>query len=196
MSVPAYPRLQEALVFAAKHHRGQDRDGSFPLPYLTHPVDVLCRLRYVGGVVDEEVLVSAVLHDLIEETDLTLQEIGDRFGARVAQLVHEMTREEPDATVRAQLDKSALWELRTKLLLQEIRERMTDEARTVKLADRLSNLSEAARTRSPERLDKYIRQTRMILDAIPRAVNPALWDALTEEVNRVDANRPEPGVSG
>jgi len=189
MSVPAYPRLQEALLYAAKHHRDQDREGSFPLPYITHPIDVVCRLRYTGGIVDEEVLASAVLHDLIEETNVSLQEIGDRFGGRVAQLVHEMTREEPDTETRAQMDKDAIWELRTGLLLTEIRERMSDEARTVKLADRLSNLSEAVRTRAPERLARYIRQTRLILEAIPRTVNPALWDALTAEANTIEAER-------
>jgi (p)ppGpp synthase/HD superfamily hydrolase len=179
-----YPLLHEAIAYALRLHKGQDRDGGHALPYITHPVDVTIRLRYVGGVVDEELLCAAALHDVVEETGATLEDVRRRFGTRVAELVRQVTRSEPSEAEREGLTKDQLWELRNATLLAEIAGGMGPEAWQIKLADRLSNLSEAVMTRARDRLDRYLGQTGRILEIIPRDTNPRLWDALREAASR------------
>ena len=166
--------LHQALKFAYKHHKKQDRDPPEPLPYLTHVVDVVNILRYEGGETAPDLICAAFLHDVLEETDATTEEINDKFGAHVAQLVQELTRDEPSEEIRASLPADELWELRNQLLLDGI-SRMSPDAQKVKLADRVSNLRGALATREGERLEKYIRQSKLILERIPKEVNPNLW---------------------
>lgn len=177
MASKSLPLLHRAIRVAFEAHLGQDRDGRPALPYITHPIDVMLRLRYVARITDEELLAAALLHDVIEEGDWTPEGIEREFGPRVAGLVRELTRREPSPEERRGLTKDELWELRTRLLLEEIRA-MSPEAQRIKLADRLSNLEESEIARSPEKRERYRRQSRLILDAIPRESSPELWDRL------------------
>lgn len=169
--------LHRALKFAYRNHKKQDRDGESPLPYLTHVVDVVNKLRYLGGETDSDVLAAGFLHDILEETDATEAEVRERFGDRVADLVMELTREEPSGEVAAVLPLEELYELRSQLLLDGIA-RMSPEAMRVKLADRLSNLEGARATRPEEKLRQYEAQSRKLLEIIPRDVCPELWDRI------------------
>jgi (p)ppGpp synthase/HD superfamily hydrolase len=177
MVASRYPKLHKALLFAAEKHYGQDRDGEDPPPYITHPVDVVVCLRYMGGVTDEDVLCAGALHDLVEEAGVRPQTILRRFGIRVGQLVLEMTRDEPPASEVKNLDKDEVWAIRNRMLLDGIRQ-MSPDAWTIKLADRLSNLREALVTRTGKKRERYLSQSRAILEIIPRHANPDLWDAL------------------
>lgn len=169
-------RIERALKLAFKAHRGERRDGASPLPYITHPVDVTNRLRYVGGVVDEDVLCAAALHDTLEETDLKPEEIFDAFGEKVTDLVLEVTRVEPELPLG--ITEEEAWHLRSNALLAEIAQ-MSAPAQSIKLADRASNLAAALTTRKGEALRRYLRQSEWILERIPREVNPALWDSVS-----------------
>lgn len=177
-----FPRLQEAVLFAAERHLGQDRDGKSALPYIFHPIDVVSRLRYVGGVVDETLLCVGALHDLIEECGTKASTIERKFGLEISKLVVQLTRREIPKDQRQQLSEEELWTLRTESLLDDIREKMEPSALVVKLADRLSNIVEALQTRSGKRLERYILQTRMILECIPRSINPNLWDSVFQQI--------------
>jgi (p)ppGpp synthase/HD superfamily hydrolase len=137
-------------------------------------------MRYVGLVEDEELLCAALLHDVLEESNVTEQQLSELFGASVAELVAEVTRFEPDTTG---LGEEERYELRTKIFLEEIA-KMSERAHTIKLADRLSNLRQARVTRPKKKLARYIEQTKLILDLIPRGVNPALWDAVLAETTK------------
>ena len=178
-----YESLDRALVFAARRHRKQRRDGENALPYFTHPVEVLLCLRYEGSVIREPMLCAAILHDLLEETKTQASEIEARFGAEVAHLVRELTRREPSAQETEGLGKEEIYRLRTDWLLQEI-SAMSPEAKTIKLADRLANLRDARRSRRGTKLERYQRQTRAILQVIPRETNANLWDAIHAEIPR------------
>lgn len=169
--------LQDAVRFAAKHHRGQDRDGDAALPYITHPIDVMNRLRYQAGVEDLEILAAAALHDVIEECGVALDEIESRFGPRVAGLVGELTRSEPTPEEIAGLEPEAVIEFRSRMLLEDIA-KMSPDAQIVKLADRGSNLYASLSTRSGEKRARYVRQSYLILETVPREVSPPLWDAI------------------
>lgn len=160
-----------------KAHEGQVRDGECPLPYITHPLDVLANLRYTGEVTDPDMLCTAVLHDVVEESGVSFDEIEERFGAGVRELVQELTRYEPTEEERAGLSKDEIWELRSQLLLDEIA-KMSPRAQAIKLADRLSNLNEATRAKVGKKLDRYNRQTAKILKIIPKGCNPGLWEAV------------------
>ncbi len=172
-----YPRVDQALRMAAEWHGGAERDGADPLPYLTHPVEVMTCLRYVGAVVDEDLLCAAVLHDVLEETKVSPDELQKLFGLRPRELVQELTRTEPSTKETAGLSKDQVWELRSNMLLGEIAQ-MSSAAQQIKLADRLSNLREAARTKTGRKLTRYFVQTRQILITVPRSVNSGLWDAI------------------
>lgn len=175
----AFPKLHRALRYAVKHHKDTDRDGEYALPYACHPVEVLVLVRQVGGVVDEDVLCAAVLHDLVEDTKVKPSDIEDRFGSRVRTLVSEVTRRTPTPDETKGLDPDAIWEMRNQELIAEIG-RMSREARIIKLADRLSNIRDAHRTRTGPNLTRYIRQTHAILAAIPRDTCPQLWDQIAD----------------
>jgi (p)ppGpp synthase/HD superfamily hydrolase len=175
------PDIQLALLRSAEWHLGQERDGDHPLPYLTHPVEVLVNLRYVGGVTDPVQLCAAALHDVLEETSVQVDSIREQFGDEVATMVVELTRYEPSDVERAGLSPDEIWALRSRLLLEEIAQ-MSPRDQAVKLADRLSNLRESKRTKGKKKLDRYLGQTKEILRIVPREVNPGLWDAIKAEL--------------
>jgi len=77
-------RLLEAIDFAAEKHRNQRRKDHEASPYINHPLGLAALLAKVGGVNDVEVLQAAVLHDTIEDTNTTYEELQVRFGKRVA----------------------------------------------------------------------------------------------------------------
>lgn len=174
-------RLQEAVLWASEIHFGQWRDGDAPLPYITHPLEVMGLLRNVGGIKEEDHLIAAALHDVIEESDVTLQEIGLRFGVVVHDLVEELTRSEPTEEETRGLSKEDVWTMRSNRLLAEIKE-MSKEAQAIKLADRLSNIRSAHLSRTGAKLERYIDQTRKILLVIRPKVNPKLWKAVEAEL--------------
>jgi (p)ppGpp synthase/HD superfamily hydrolase len=158
-----------------------------PMPYLTHPVEVIVHLRHIGHIVDEEVLTAAALHDVIEECGVSPSAIQKRFGSGVRALVEEVTRREPTAQERLGLTSDEVRDLRSFWLLEGVR-RMTPAAMRIKLADRLSNLREAARTRSGSRLDRYHAQSRAILEIVPREVSPELWEAVRAQLEPIPSN--------
>lgn len=83
--------LLEAIRFSAEKHRNQRRKDSERSPYINHPIEVVQLLWEVGGVRDVDVLLAAVLHDTIEDTDTRPEEINGRFGEKVLSLVMEVT---------------------------------------------------------------------------------------------------------
>lgn len=139
-------------------------------------------LRYIGGITDEQLLCVAVLHDLLEETEVDAATIETLFGLRTKDLVVELTRKEPTAEQVKGLSKDEIWQLRAGMLLAEI-SKMSADAQAVKLADRLSNIREAKRTKTGEKLKRYVRQTKKILEIIPKTVNPSLWKAIEVEIS-------------
>ncbi|HVX61107.1 MAG TPA: HD domain-containing protein [Pirellulales bacterium] len=85
-------RLAEAISFAARAHQGHLRkDGE--TPYVAHPMRVLAILATEFGVTDPDVLAAAVLHDVIEDTRTDHDDLGERFGARVAEYVAALSKD-------------------------------------------------------------------------------------------------------
>ena len=81
-------RVRDAYTYAKEHHDGQFRkDGS---PYITHPLEVAHLVADLG--LDADSIIAALLHDTIEDTDATHEEVAKRFGVTVANLVEGVTK--------------------------------------------------------------------------------------------------------
>src|SRR5438876_10654699 len=80
-----------ALKFAAEKHRNQRRKDADASPYINHPIAVAAVLATEAGVTDEATLIAALLHDTVEDTETTVQELQQLFGPEVAALGGEMS---------------------------------------------------------------------------------------------------------
>lgn len=120
--------VQTALEFATEKHKFQKRKNSAGDPYIVHPIEVKTMLEE-SGVTDEATLCGALLHDTVEDTGTTYQELVDTFGQEVADIVMECT------------DDKSLPKVDRKKNQITHAEHITDKAKLVKLADKLSNNS-------------------------------------------------------
>jgi guanosine-3',5'-bis(diphosphate) 3'-pyrophosphohydrolase len=134
----------EALDFAAERHSAQRRKGPDAAPYVNHLIEVAMLVACVGQVDDVEVLIAAVLHDVLEDTPTTSAEVDQRFGSRVRGLVDALSE-----------DKSLPRRQRRELMLAQLPS--TDACvRIIKLADLSSNIKLLPETWSDERKLEYL----------------------------------------
>jgi myo-inositol-1(or 4)-monophosphatase len=84
-------KVEQAIKAAALLHQDQLRKGVIPIPFITHLVSVMLILR--DYTTDEDVLVAALLHDTLEDTDYTRDELREDFGDRVAMIVEALTED-------------------------------------------------------------------------------------------------------
>lgn len=137
--------ILEATIFAARKHQGQVRKDQRASPYITHPLAV-CREIYTTGQVSElNILIGAILHDTIEDTHTTTDEIREHFGEEVLAIVLELTD-----------DKSLPKELRKQLQVTHAPD-LSYPARIIKLADKLVNCRDILHT-PPKNWDLVRRQ--------------------------------------
>lgn len=120
--------ILKALRFSAEKHNDQRRRDSKSSPYINHPIQVAETLWRVGGVRDGALLTAAILHDTIEDTDATPDEIRNEFGEEVLRLVLEVTD-----------DKSLPKEVRKQLQIENAAKK-SPEAKLLKLADKICNV--------------------------------------------------------
>jgi len=128
-------RLFLALEFAAYKHRHQRRKSGDQAPYINHPITVARILANVGGVHDEDVLIAAVLHDTIEDTETTREELIAAFGTRVCEYVEEVT------------DDKSLPKAERKLRQISHARELSPGATLIKIADKTANCGDL--THSP-----------------------------------------------
>jgi guanosine-3',5'-bis(diphosphate) 3'-pyrophosphohydrolase len=121
-------KLLEAASFAAKKHTGQKRKGADGEPYINHPLEVASLLANVGKVEDYDVLIAALLHDTVEDTGVTSEELTELFGEKVSGYVSEVT------------DDKSLPKAERKQLQIEHAPHLSDGAKQIKLADKISNI--------------------------------------------------------
>lgn len=94
-------RLHEAIMFAVNAHKGQTRKGN-DIPYIYHPMEVLQILTEMGC--DEDVKIAGVLHDTVEDTDTTIDDIKTSFGESVTSLVGGHTEDKSKTWVERKMD--------------------------------------------------------------------------------------------
>ena len=161
----AVVRLLDAIAFAAERHRAQRRKDEEASPYINHPIALATLLAGSAGVEDVAVLQAAVLHDTIEDTDTTAEELRARFGPEVAAIVMAVT-DDPS------LDKARRKELQVERAAQASR-----EVALVKWADKICNLRDMSSAPpagwSIERRREYFHWAKRVVDRLPQ-VSPAL----------------------
>jgi GTP diphosphokinase / guanosine-3',5'-bis(diphosphate) 3'-diphosphatase len=160
-----------AAAFAAQRHSAQRRKDVEASPYINHPLALAHLLASIGGVTDPMVLKAALLHDTLEDTETTYDELVEHFGEQVASVVAEVT------------DDKSLPKARRKELQIEHAPHKSSAAALVKLADKTCNLRDVASSPPAdwpiERRREYFDWARRVVDALP-AVNPALRAAFDE----------------
>lgn len=122
-------RIVKAAYFAAEKHREQRRKDAAQTPYINHPLAVAETLRRLG-MDDPLVLVSAVLHDVLEDTETSPGELAQAFGYEVLTIVQELTD-----------DKSLPKETRKEKQIQQASQ-LSEDACLVRLADKICNLND------------------------------------------------------
>lgn len=120
--------ILKALKFSAEKHRDQRRKGEPALPYINHPIEVAHFLSTIGNVSDIVTIVGALLHDTIEDTDATPEEIGADFGEEVLALVLEVS------------DDKSLPKPERKLKQIRMAPYLSPRAKELKLADKTCNV--------------------------------------------------------
>jgi GTP diphosphokinase / guanosine-3',5'-bis(diphosphate) 3'-diphosphatase len=155
----------KALVFAADKHRNQRRKDANASPYINHPIALANILVNEGGITDINVLCGAILHDTIEDTETTKEELTQQFGEKITLIVLDVT------------DDKTLPKAERKLKQIEHASHASNEAKLVKLADKISNLrdilSSPPKDWTDDRKKEYFDWAGKVIDQI-RGTNSKL----------------------
>ncbi len=159
------PVLRRAADFAAWKHDGQMRKGEGQTPYIHHPIEVCAILAEVGDVADLDVLQAALLHDTIEDTETTPEELESHFGSKVCSIVLEVS------------DDKSLGQRARKAMQVEHAPHLSKDAQILKLADKTSNIFDVAFSTpvdwAPERQLEYFDWASRVVAGL-RGCNSAL----------------------
>lgn len=124
--------FDKAIVFAAKAHSGSFRKGT-TIPYIVHPMEASAIVATMTD--DEIILAAAVLHDVVEGTNYTINDIVKEFGKDVARLVSTESEDKRD-----NLPSEATWKIRKQETLDHLKNKATKEEKMITLGDKLSNI--------------------------------------------------------
>ena len=157
--------ILQAVHFSAEKHKDQRRKNAKASPYINHPIQVAEILWRVGDVRDITLLLASILHDTIEDTATTPDEIAAHFGKDVLDLVLEVTD-----------DKNLPRKVRKQLQVEHAPHK-TPNAKLLKLADKISNVQDIVtsppRDWSSERKQEYLLWTESVVAGL-RGVNENL----------------------
>ncbi|MBO4435249.1 MAG: bifunctional (p)ppGpp synthetase/guanosine-3',5'-bis(diphosphate) 3'-pyrophosphohydrolase [Bacteroidales bacterium] len=128
--------LDRAIIFAVKAHAGTERRGK-GYPYIVHPLEAVEIVATMTK--DQELLAAAALHDTVEDTDVTVEQIREEFGDRVAALVAAESDEMPEG-----VSEEDSWHSRKQAAIDRL-SKASLEAKMVALGDKLSNMRAIAR---------------------------------------------------
>ncbi|MGH8800133.1 MAG: HD domain-containing protein [Casimicrobiaceae bacterium] len=166
--------LLKAVAFAAEKHRDQRRKDADASPYINHPIE-LASLLSAQGIGDLTVLCAALLHDTIEDTNTTGEELRREFGDAIADVVLEVT------------DDTALDKAERKRLQIEHARSLSHRARLVKLADKICNLRDLVASPPANwprrRKEEYFAWAKNVIDGLRGAHRglETLFDAVYAE---------------
>lgn len=163
-------RLLSAVEFAAEKHQFQTRKDGEKTPYLIHPIGVAQLTLELGGLKDPDALIAALLHDTIEDTETTPEELEQLFGPHVLALVLDLTKPtelEGDASKLAQIAHAP---------------HMHEDAKIIKLADRFYNMCDLENVAwDQDRIDAYILWGAKLAQVL-RGTSPLLEKAIDDKV--------------
>lgn len=154
--------LHRAIALAVEAHAGQFRDDEregLRLPYIVHPLAVLITL-WRWGVAASDTLVAAVLHDTVEDTDVTTEQIEAEFCPRVASIVGELTFTPPSGITREERGR-----LKHEAYMPHFAT-ASPEALAIKIADRLCNTMDFLAGSTPDYAPVYFRKAEVLFEAM------------------------------
>ena len=128
--------LDRAIIFAVKAHTGTERRGK-GYPYIIHPMEAVEIVATMTK--DQELLAAAMLHDTVEDTNVTVDQIRDEFGDRVAELVASESDVMPEG-----VSEEDSWHARKQAAIDRL-SKASREAKIVAMGDKLSNMRAIAR---------------------------------------------------
>ena len=165
------PLILKALDFAAHKHRDQRRKNVEASPYINHPIELAKVLSNEGGITSSDLLCAALLHDTVEDTTTTKEELLELFGEKITTIVLEVT----DDKTKTKADR--------KRLQIEHAASISRPAKLVKLADKICNLRDMQDSPPAnwplERRREYFDWAKQVVDQL-RGVHEgleALFDA-------------------
>jgi len=167
--------ILSAAQYAAEKHANQKRKGAAAEPYINHLIEVAHLVSTTLIDSDANLVIAALLHDVIEDAGVTSAELTERFGQDVAALVVEMTD-----------DKSLPKEERKRLQIEHA-PKLSVRAQTIKLADKISNLRSILFSPPPdwdyERKRQYFEWGKRVVDGLT-APSPILKAEFEKTVKR------------
>jgi myo-inositol-1(or 4)-monophosphatase len=128
--------LDRAIVFAVHAHAGTERRGK-GYPYIVHPMEAMEIVATMTA--DQELLAAAALHDTVEDTDVTVEQLRTEFGERIASLVADESDVMP-----AGMTEEASWHQRKQAAIDRL-SKASHDAKIVAMGDKLSNMRAIAR---------------------------------------------------
>ena len=128
--------LDRAIVFAVRAHHNTERRGK-GFPYIVHPMEAVEIVATITS--DQELLAAAALHDTVEDTDVTVEQLRQEFGDRIASLVQD----ESDKSIEG-VNEADSWHERKQAAIDRLA-RASRDAKIVALGDKLSNMRAIAR---------------------------------------------------
>lgn len=168
-------KIIKAIAFAADKHRSQRRKDAEASPYINHPIALANVLANEAGIEDEKVLIAAILHDTIEDTETTESELARVFGKEITAIVIEVT------------DDKTLPKAERKRLQIEHAPSISRRAKLVKLADKICNVrdidSKPPANWSLERRREYFDWAKAVVDGL-RGAHPTLEHLFDEALKR------------
>jgi (p)ppGpp synthase/HD superfamily hydrolase len=175
-------RVEQAIRAAAVLHKDQTRRGSMPFPFVTHLIATAFTL--IDYTTDEDVIVAALLHDTLEDTDYTLEELREDFGGRVADIVYTLTED------KGTPDKPISWKDRKLNYARQLK-KGSEEALLVAAADKIHNFRTTvedyaeAHDRFYQDFGKNFDDRLEAYQAIANAINNRLKNPILAEFNHV-----------
>lgn len=167
----------KCLKFAASKHKNQRRKDKASSPYINHPIDVAQRIWNVGKYHDINVICAALLHDTVEDTEASFEELEENFGKTISELVKEVT------------DDKSLPKLERKQLQIEHAGNISFEAKHIKLADKTSNIEDIRLSPPPDwshdRMQEYLDWSKRVIDRV-RGVNKEMEEDYDETLSKAN----------
>lgn len=172
-------KLDEAIRYAVEAHTGMVRKGE-DLPFILHPLEVATIAATMTA--DEDVLCAAVLHDVVEDTSVSMEDVEQRFGARVARLVASETENKRD-----ELPRHETWRVRKEESLRKLRATSDRDVRILWLSDKLANMRSLSRLYS--RMGDALWELFNQRDVVQQAWYYASVASALEDLSGMDAWR-------
>lgn len=179
--------MDRAIIFATRAHSGTFRKGT-RIPYIVHPIEAAAIVATITD--DPDMIAAAVLHDVVEDTDTTVDEIRFFFNDHIARLV-----EAESENKRKDLPPQETWMLRKMETLEFLRNHADREAKILALADKLSNMRAIHRDQNTvgdqlwerfneKRKEKHGWMYRQVADALSELSDTFAWQEYDDLIKK------------